>query len=427
MAKRRRVDADASVYMCDKEELCLFKPVPQQKDILHSNVVVLQSSVAMDNPSYIQFQRNGTNQFIDLVATKLMLSFKVTKKDGSTIPSDTKVYPIQALQATLFKNMEVYFNNQIVEAGNSYDAFTSHLDYYLQYGAQSKKNQLKCIGYGTIAERKILVAESKEVHLFGPLCADIVTATKGRLLLPKVDLRITLYRHEDNFVLIKEDATDYVLKITGCELHLRTVEICPEKMKEIDGHLNKYGAIYPIIRRQGAGFSIPTGSQRVSHTGLFPSQMPRSVFCVFVDSDAANGSMTKDPFKYENFGITKLALKKGGMDLIGPPYTPDFSLGNNTGIVRELYSLFETLGKAGFDLDTGINLEAYKTSPVFAYNLAPDLDQHEIMQPFESGNLTVDVEFKEATKKPITLIMIAFYDAVIRINKDGQIKTITNI
>ena len=427
MAKRRRTDTDGDVYTCTKEELCLFNPIPQQKDILSSNTVVLQSSVAMDNSSYVQFQRNGTNQFLDLAATKLKLSFKVEEKTGTKVGASPNVYPIQVIHASLFKNSEVFMNNKAVEVGNNYDSYITHLDYFLQYGNQSKDNQLECVGYGTVAQRKALIANSQEVHLFGPLCADVVTQSKGRLLLPGVDIRITLYRHDDDFVLINSDGKSYALKITGCELHMRTVEVAFEKVKEIENHLTRNPAIYPITRRQGAGFSVPAGSQRVSYTGLYPSQAPRKFFCVFVESDAANGSKTKDPFKYENFDITKVALKKGGVDLCGPPFTPDFTLVNNTGVVRELYSLFEALGKAGHDIDSGINLESFKNSPVFAYNLAPDLDQNEINQPFESGNLTVDVEFKQPTTKPITMIVIACYDGVIYIEKDGQVKTITNI
>ena len=63
----------------------------------------------------VEFLRSGTDELVDLSATQVKLKFKVTKEDGTTAGGTPKVYPIQAPLATMWRHIEIQFNNETVE------------------------------------------------------------------------------------------------------------------------------------------------------------------------------------------------------------------------------------------------------------------------------------------------------------------------
>ena len=92
----------------------------------------------------VTFMYKGTDRWVDLRSLMLAIKFKVTKKDGSNLPDEPKVTPIQAIHSTMWKYAEIKFNQEFVMWGNE--------GYTLLY--DEKSSLLAEIGYGTEAQRK---------------------------------------------------------------------------------------------------------------------------------------------------------------------------------------------------------------------------------------------------------------------------------
>ena len=65
--------------------------------------------------STLEFNVPGSGaHYFDLSRTRLYVKVKIVKKDGSNLPADAKVGPVNLMHSTLFSNADVTFQHQNV-------------------------------------------------------------------------------------------------------------------------------------------------------------------------------------------------------------------------------------------------------------------------------------------------------------------------
>ena len=196
---------------CSKSELDLFSVPPTQTSLEKGHWVEHQpvSSVADAGP--ITFIIPGTEDYVDLSKTILVIRAKVTKADGTDLDDDEKVGIVNNFLHSLFKQIDVFLKEKQVTQATSTYAYRAYLETLLNYGPAAKDSQLSAAMFYKDKAGKMNVADptlaaananmglkkryefskkSLPIEMAGPIFCDVFMTE--RLLLSYVDLKLVL-------------------------------------------------------------------------------------------------------------------------------------------------------------------------------------------------------------------------------------------
>ena len=127
---------------CSKSELDLFQVPPTQVSLDKGHWVEHQPVSSVSEHGPITFLSPGTEEYIDLSKTILVVRAKVTKADGTNLDDDEKVGPVCNFLHSLFKQVDVFLKGkQVTQATGTY-AYRSYLETLLNYDPSAKQSQL---------------------------------------------------------------------------------------------------------------------------------------------------------------------------------------------------------------------------------------------------------------------------------------------
>ena len=264
---------------CTKTELDLFSILPTQTSLEKGHWVDFQPVSSVSDGGPIAFLCPGTEDYVDLSKTILVIRAKGTKGNGADLDADMKVGVINNLLHSLFKQVDVFLKEkQVTQATGTY-AYRAYLETLLNYGPAAKKSQLTASLYykdkagkmdtrdPTLADdaanvnpglnaRYVFSKESGTIEMAGPLFCDVFMTE--RLLLSFVNLKIILNRNIDAFCVMSDVANpDQKVKLTDAYLKLRKVKVSPNVSVAHELALKKGPAIYPIRRVECKSFIVP--------------------------------------------------------------------------------------------------------------------------------------------------------------------------
>ena len=247
------------------------------------------SSVSDGGP--ITFLCPGTEDYVDLSKTILVIRAKVTKANGADLDADMKVGVINNLLHSLFNQVDVFLKKKPVTQATGTYAYRAYLETLLNYGPAAKKSQLTASLYykdkagkmdtrdPTLADNNADVnpglnaryefsKESGTIEMTSPLFCDVFMPE--RLLLSFVDLKIILNRNIDAFCVMSAIANpDQKVKLTDAYLKLRKVKVSPNVSVAHELALKKGPAIYPIRRVECKRFIVPAGNPSLRKDKIF--------------------------------------------------------------------------------------------------------------------------------------------------------------
>lgn len=172
----------------------------------------------VDGPT-LEFEiASDNNVYIDPGDINLSLAVKIEKgNDGDdklewdeTEKTGDEVGFINNVMHSLFKNCEVFVNQQSISESNGLYAHKAYVETEWSYSAGSKNTFIATQGYGhvsnpneyashTKAGRMTATRKSQTLNLYGPLAIDFFA--NGSLILPGMKMRIKLVRSSPKFVL----------------------------------------------------------------------------------------------------------------------------------------------------------------------------------------------------------------------------------
>lgn len=86
----------------------------------------------------------AANQYINLKKTYLHITAKITKADGTAVPIGDKVAPINLTLHSLFNQVDVQLQQQLVSStGSQTYGYKAYIETMLEYGSDAKKSQLQ--------------------------------------------------------------------------------------------------------------------------------------------------------------------------------------------------------------------------------------------------------------------------------------------
>ncbi|XP_040898832.1 uncharacterized protein F54H12.2-like [Toxotes jaculatrix] len=363
------------------------------------------SAITDGGPTEFFISGDG-GKYLDLNDTLLHVHVKITNGEGTDLANDAPVGLVNYPLNTMFSQCDVTLGDRLISQSSATQPYRAVIETLLNLSGDTLKSQFSAglfykdtagamdsivINNGPnrgLNERVAYTANSREVHLMGPLHGDLFFCE--RLLLNNVDMRIKLNRSSNSFCLMGPRHAAALLK---------------------------GNALYPLSRINVKTYSIPENSRVCNQENLFLGAMPKYVVLGMVHHEAFTGSREMSPFNFIHNDGEYLALCQGGKQVPAKAFQPRFNEGMS---VREFY-MFMATGRRLKDLPLSIDRREFNNGySFFVFNLNPGEDNN-ALSPISNGNLRLEMRFRVPLPHTTTLIVYACYDSILEINSKRQV------
>ena len=413
----------------------MFSVPPTQTSIEASSYGEYHPLTSLVDGSTIEFEVSGTGEdYLDLSNSYLHIKAKVTNNDGTNLAADEAVAPVNNMLHSMFSQVDVFLNGtQITSSTNTY-AYRAMLETLLSFGDDAKKSQLASALYvkddagkmnnlqvnneanaGFMARRKA-ARESRIIDMMGRLHLDM--CFQERYLLNEVNVKIRLTRSKDAFCLMGANAR--TVKIVSAVLIVRKARLSPSVALAHAKGLEVSTAKYPIKRVVCKTFTISAGLRDVNQEKLYSGQLPSRIVIGLVNNEGFNGAINRNPFNFEHFNLTEIALYLDGQQgQTIKPLKPDFTNGQ---YIESYMSLFMGTNKINRDEGNCILPEDYANGyALYAYDLSPDLSEGANLNLIKQGTVRLALKFSEALDAAVTVVTYAEFENVIEIDRSRNV------
>ena len=110
--------------------------------------------------------------------------------------------------------------------------------------------------------------------------------------------------------------------------------------------LEKTSCKYPIRHIEVKVDTVPMWQHELRPGQHVLGQLPKRLVIGCVDSDALNGTITKNPFDFKHYKMNFVALNVDGRQIPAKPLQPDFA---NAGFICSYMGLYASTGKMNQD------------------------------------------------------------------------------
>ena len=427
------------------QKLALFKTTPEELGIESIKWIEYRPTSQLTHGAAITFSIPPSPVYMDLKRSRLHVKCRILVGDGthlpaippgiSNIPDEAKVGPINNVLGSLFSQMDISLQQQVITSTVSTNyPYKAYLDTLLttDYSAQTKllarlfypdrlvneitdKDPVTGTNYG-LTSRCLFFRESKEVDMEGPLFMDI--CQQDRLILDGVAVDIKCYPKSEPFVLISTNSPpSYKLEITDVVLKVCMVQVSPGIITGHSRALEWAPARYPIHRSDIKTFAVPQGQFSLTVEDVFQGTCPDQVLVGLVSSSAYNGSYTTNPFNFKHYKCNFAAFYVDGQSVPARPLQPNYETDN----YMDAYVAFVTgLGTSEAPYyDTIVSKYDFKNGYCFYFfDLSYQRDLH---SESKKGNARLELKFAEALPESVTAVLYAKFPATVEINKSRRV------
>ena len=191
-------------------------------------------------------------------------------------------------------------------------------------------------------------------------------------MLNGVEMRVRLIRSKDVFCLIDYENDNVKVHLLEASLRVRRAKINSGVLLAHSKALTRGTAKYPLTRVEVKSFTLHTNSSGETIDNIILGQLPKRIIIGFVSNKAFNGDKKENPFNFQHFDLTYLALTVDGIQVPSKPIQPEYPT---------TYSdAFYISGTGIHYLNEGnsISREAYANEYcLFAFDVTPDLSANQ--------------------------------------------------
>lgn len=409
--------------------LCLFDKPSVQTDVLSNHRVKYYPLSTLSVGSPIEFHIEGTgDEYIDPNDIYLHVRFKVLKSDGTDITASDKVGLNNLAIATLFQDVSLTAGDIQIEGGQQNYAYLAYISTMLQFHPSAQRSHMQMLGWykdeatkfdaetnSGFVKRSALIENSKPVELIGPLFLDLFR--QQRYILNNQGMRIKMIPSKPDFALNSYGPKgSYKIQFEEVSLTVARATMNPSV---INGHtigLRKQNAHYPVVHNRMITFTIPKGQSSFIKDHLFPNQSPRMLFIAMVENDAYNGNIKKNPFHFQHFDLSQIALYHGGRSIPGAPLKVDYA---NNLYLEAYYDLIRVLKYYNSDDTNGLTPNEYANGyTIFGFDLTAEKDIATAdIQSQSNNNLRLTLNFSKDLPSTINVLVYAGIDGFVEITR----------
>jgi len=368
--------------------------------------------------------------YLVLKSSTLFIRLKIKAADGKNLADAVDISTVNLFLHSLFEHVEIYIGSTLVSSKTNYH-YSAYLLTHLSLDENYKKDILRNalyvadVGASTISDtnsgyqaRKQYIRGSKSLELIGPIYDDVIYG-QDRYILPNVNVRIKLKRSPTKFCLLSPlDTTDYKIEFEEAVFMVKKHLVSPTVTAIHDRQLSQHKALYPYTLNQIKTVNVSQNSISAVFENLFSSsKLPQVLLIGFVDADAYNGKLSRNPYNFEAFDVTNVNVS---IDQVSYEYT-----NLNINFSSKYLIAFQNL-LTGLNLENksvGINRDNYKDGNVFyAYQLM-GYEGNPIMDD-KTGSIKLEVTFGTAVTKQVIGICLAQSRACMTIDKNLSVELV---
>jgi hypothetical protein len=428
-------------FITDENELTtssldVFSVPPVDSVLKEGKTVYYYPTTSITNAGPYEFLvPKDPEHFICLPLTRLEGVLEITKKDGTAIGADSKLYVVNLFSQSIFKQVECEINGtEVCDLSTPTYAFKSYLETHLTYSPSAKQTHLynshylrDTVGKETAVDGTNLEGVKRFTRFKGRKCyfsniihSDFFQCQK--LLIPNTEIKLKFIRNEDSFSIIAPDGEDYLIKVHSLKLLIRKLKIDAGVQQGIESQLATTPAIYNLTQSKIKTFQIPTATKSIEIPNIIQGNLPRSIHIGFVSNDGFNGAVTGNPFNFYHHTVNYFNIKKNGIPICPTPFQPDFVNGN---AVREYRWFMDNLGIHHENETNGITYQEFiSNTNIWNFDLTPDLCNSFHLHETQAGNMDVAIAFDTQLTAPIYMLVYACYNTSIAIDSDRNVKVL---
>jgi hypothetical protein len=450
--------------LCLSSQLDIFS-VSGTQSSQEKNTLVPHYPISSLDDGPIEFDIKPSPQYTDLADTRLYIKAKITGVGGAALAPDDRPAPVNMLLHALFSKVDVYVGERLMTQSTGTYPWKAAIETVLNFGTDAKTSHLQTTMYrkdssgqmnstdptaalggnAGLKARYKLTSGSKSFELYGPLHVDFFFQPK--YLIGNVPIRVRLTRSSPEFCLMSNKNTTYKMDVQDAVLWVRRVHISPTVELAHAKVMQTANAVYPMhriemeqvrVRCVRARCSIvlraaccvlvlllqvpiPLGTRAITKDNFFGGKLPRRLVIALLSNEAANGSLTQNPFNFQHFGLETLDLSVDGEPVAGTPLRCDFT----SGLYARAYdSMFHFLNKSYKDHGLDISYEDFGNGySLFCFDLTADgcgncTDHLELER---SGNLRLQLSFANNLTSTVNLLMYGEFESSAEVTRQREV------
>jgi hypothetical protein len=268
---------------------------------------------------------------------------------------------------------------------------------------------------GFLKRRNLLISGNGKIEMMGHLQCDIFNVSK--LLLPNTTLNIKLFRNEDKFCILGDDASKYSINIMDIKLRVRTQKLSAQVQNAHNALLLKNPAIYHMKSSLVKKFSVGTAGSNFK-LEISKGKVPNVVIVALSNYGQLN-SANKNPFNFQHFGVKEIEFRVGEYQ-IPYAYILKMNYANNQ-YLNAYTSLFDVVSKP--DLGNNITRQDYPNGyALYGFNLQSSINcVGDFAALAKEGPVTIEVTFAtKPTEDDLDLYCYLEYDKFLEINSSRE-------
>jgi len=188
-------------------------------------------------------------------------------------------------------------------------------------------------------------------------------------------------------------------KFLDAQLLVRRIKANPKIPMAHEALLKTELALYPITRVELKTFTFSSGPQSLSINQAVIGRIPKRLLFTIVENTDFLGAINTNPYNFQHFGLRTFVMYVNGRQI--PSEGLNIDTGHEKTSVMAYNTLFEGSGihhsNSGLQITHDMYINGYF---MLLFDLTPDLAASEgHTSPVESGNIRIELSFKEALKK----------------------------
>lgn len=435
---------------CTNSELDLFEVLPTQTSVDESRYESFHPLTSIERGGPVEFRAQaGENEYMDLSESLLYFSGVILDDKGeaiddtvenNNIPALAKVFPINYLGATAFKNIEITLNSKSISTLDGMYAYRAYLESLLSFGHDAKRHQLTAAMFhkdsGDMDEFGTTIISpactnkgaktrfnrtkgSKKFECISKIHADIFQQEKA--MLSKVTVGVKFTRADEDFILMALTETNkYTFKFDKVVLYVKIKKIASHVQVAHEERLLSSNAKYPLKKVEMKFFTKGSNRSDLSEQNLVTGTLPTRLVCGMVYTDAFNGNKHLNPFNFGNMDLSYISCKKNGQNVPLEPIELDFK---NNEFLMGYFSLMHGTGLWSKNKSNDIlPLKDFEDGyALFCFDLSPNGNNGSYFNLVQEGTLGLHIKLKKASEKSITIITYMEYDTILEIDSNRNV------
>ena len=417
-----------------------------------------------DNLSPVEFLIPATDTFIDLNRSYFTMTLRLKKNDGNNVANGNLIFPTINMPHTMIKQCTIKWNGVLLNPQTDTYSIRAYLatvmnctpeeggsllapegwwrtepsmgyvplDAPAALTANNLNNGTPHADYTALSdEQKAFVLSSKaeqvkfhggkwHTFFFKPMHEVFYM---HRLLPPRIEQRMEFVFQPAKYYLNGVGVVPKDLHKDDFSMKFHMVDAPWYKQITAARHTQRQTVKMATIRSECRVFTLPTNVQEFNEDNLFQGRIPLRIVVGLLEPEALNGDLAHHPFAFQNFGVESV---KQLIRCEEYPYrTLELNHNNNE---KDMAGYHRFLQAGGFFARVGASMITPGmwgdgrncTLFVFDNTASGNLDGP-FMNPKQKGNVRLVLKLGAAVNHPISVVIYAQFEAVLRADPNGAI------